>query len=162
MKKSDQILRFSSGNNVTYVISFVFFRLEIHTRTIEIQLFSSRFFSVYIVANFSGRNIRKFLLKRSIRSGFVRSLSFVAFRHGVSWSRERWRSPFPTENAKKTVGRNPARERWVTSERFMGFYTLLGRTISSSRFIDSFASFLRHFSFQLIAPSAINFIKLNR
>lgn len=98
----------------------------------------------------------------TVDTGFVRSLSFVAFRHGVSWSRERWRSPFPTENAKKTVGRNPARERWVTSERFMGFYTLLGRTISSSRFIDSFASFLRHFSFQLIAPSAINFIKLNR
>lgn len=161
MKKSDQILRFSSGNNVTHVISFVFFRLEIHTRTIEIQLFSSRFFSVYIVANFSGRNIRKFLLKRSIRVSFDPFRS-VAFRHGVSWSRERWRSPFPTENAKKTVGRNPARERWVTSERFMGFYTLLGRTISSSRFIDSFASFLRHFSFQLIAPSAINFIKLNR
>lgn len=79
MKKSDQILRFSSGNNVTHVISFVFFRLEIHTRTIEIQLFSSRFFSVYIVANFSGRNIRKFILKRSIRVSFdpFRSWRFV-------------------------------------------------------------------------------------
>lgn len=96
------------------------------------------------------------------RYGF-RSIPFV---RGVSSRRvvieRKMTFPFPTENAKKTVGRNPARERWVTSKRFMGFYTLLGRTISSSRFIDSFASFLRHFSFQLIAPSAINFIKLNR
>ena len=176
MKKSDQILRFSSGNvpNNVINVSFVFlsreitgfFAYETYPRAFEIRLFFPCTVS-YRRKFFDSHRIEIFEISSLKTWNAFRSL---LFRHGAREkddippsrpkTRKRWLGVTRPGNAESR-----AIDLWdftrSRGERFPreSFHPLFRQFPSTPRFESrSYASP----SFQLIVPSAINFIKLNR